>query len=155
MKLFLLFVSLLFLFLLSFGCSSTPIKEQKQHSTYLNKKFLQNLDFSKQDLISIYVGSSWFYVREDGKSISVIRGDDGKADRFKEGLARIKINGKIGFFNKTLDIILNPIYDFAFPFNNGVAEICVGCQEVIVDGQSMLDGGSWKRIDRAGLILEE
>ena len=94
-------------------------------------------------------------VREDGKAIPVMLDDNGEVDRFKEGLARIKINGKIGFFNKTLDIVLNPIYDFAFPFHNGVAEICVGCQEVIEGGPTMLNGGSWKRIDRTGLILEE
>ncbi len=151
MKLF----SLLFLFLLFLGCSSTPIKEREQYSTYIRKDFLQTLDFSEQELVATLIGDSWYYIREDGKTISVMRGDDGGADKFKEGLARIKINGKIGFFNKTLDMILNPIYDFAFPFHNGVAEICVGCQEVIEDGHSMLSGGSWKRIDRRGLILEE
>jgi hypothetical protein len=155
MKLFLLLLSLLSLFLFSFGCSSIPIKERRQYSTYLTKDFLQNLDFSERDLIAVSIGNSWYYVREDGKAIPVMLDDNGEVDRFKEGLARIKINGKIGFFNKTLDIVLNPIYDFAFPFHNGVAEICVGCQEVIEGGHTMLNGGSWKRIDRTGLILEE
>ena len=155
MKLFPLTLFILTLSICFSGCSSIPIKKREQYSTYLNKDFLQNLDFSERDLVSTLIGDSWYYVRADGKAISVMRGDNGRADIFKEGLARIRINGKIGFFNKTLDIVLNPIYDFAFPFHNGVAEICMGCQEVIEGEHSMLNGGSWKRINRAGLILEE
>jgi len=154
MKLFLLTLSLL---ILSAGCSSKTIKKKREYSSYFNKEYLQTLDFSKskQDLLTTYIDNSWYYVRRDGKAIPVMQGDDGKADKFKEGLARIKINGKFGFFNKTLDIILNPIYDFAFPFHNGIAEVCLGCQEIEEDGQTILDGGSWKRINRRGLILEE
>ncbi|SFV64062.1 hypothetical protein MNB_SV-12-1044 [hydrothermal vent metagenome] len=152
MKLFLL--SLISLLIFS-GCSSTPIKEGEQYYTYLSRDYLQNLDFSEQDLIPTLIDNHWYYVREDGKAIPVMRDDNGEADKFREGLARIKINGKIGFFNKTLDIVLKPIYNFAFPFHNGVAEICIGCQELNEDGHSMLNGGSWKRINRAGLILEE
>ncbi|NEW60396.1 WG repeat-containing protein [Sulfurovum sp. bin170] len=156
MRLFLLSsISLLLLPLLFFGCSSTQIKEREEYSTYLSRDYLQNLDFSGQDLVATLIGNSWYYVREDGKAISVIRDDNGEADRFREGLARTRINGKIGFFNKTLDIVLKPIYDFAFPFHNGISEICVGCQEVKEGEHSMLNGGSWKRINRAGLILEE
>ena len=155
MKLFSLSLLSLFLFVILSGCVSKPIKKKKHYYTNLPKEFLQNLDFSKHDLVAKLIGDSWYYIRKDGKAISVMRGDDGKADKFKEGLARIKINGKIGFFNKTLDIILVPIYDFAFPFHNGVAEVCLGCQEEEDDGHSILNGGSWKRIDRTGLILEE
>ena len=61
----------------------------------------------------------------------------------------------IGFFNNNLDIVLAPLYDFAFPFYVGVAEICVGCKEIEDSDYNMLDGGEWKRINRTGLILEE
>ena len=156
MKLFLLpSISLTLLSLLLFGCSSKPIKEKQKYSTNIYKQYFHNLDFSKEDLVTKLIDNSWYYIRKDGKAISVMRGDDGKADRFKEGLARIKINGKIGFFNKTLDIVLKPIYDFAFPFYQGVSEICIGCQEIEDNNHTILDGGEWKRIDRRGLILEE
>jgi hypothetical protein len=156
MKLFLLSSIYTTLFsLLFFGCSSKPIKEKEEYSTHINNKNLHNSDFSKHNLVTKLIGNSWYYIRKDGKAISVMRGDDGKADRFKEGLARIKINGKIGFFNKTLDIVLKPIYDFAFPFYDGVSEICIGCREIQDGDHTILDGGEWKRIDRRGLILEE
>ncbi len=152
MRFFLLF--LLFLSLL--GCSSsTPIKSSQYQANYLDAKYLQTLDFGEKDLIVTLIANQWYYVQKDGKSMLVITNDSGEADVFKEGLARTRVNGKIGFFNRNLDIVIEPFYDFAFPFHDGVAEICVGCTEVQSGGQSMLDGGSWKRINRSGLILEE
>jgi hypothetical protein len=52
-------------------------------------------------------------------------------------------------------MILPPFYDYAFPFHDGIAEICVGCKEDMEDGYSILNGGEWKRIDRTGLLIEE
>ena len=76
------------------------------------------------------------------------------ADPFSDGLARTSVNGKVGFFNINLDIILKPIYDFAFPFHEGKAEICTGCKEKKEGEHSMLDGGKWQKIDRNGLVIE-
>ena len=76
------------------------------------------------------------------------------ADPFSDGLARTRVNGKVGFFNINLDIILKPIYDFAFPFHEGKAEICTGCKEKKEGEHSMLDGGKWQKIDRNGLVIE-
>ncbi|MCH9740614.1 MAG: WG repeat-containing protein, partial [Epsilonproteobacteria bacterium] len=95
------------------------------------------------------------YVRADGKSMLAITNEVGEADKFKEGMARTRINGKIGFFNQSLDMVLAPMYDYAFPFYDGVAEICMGCKESVEEGNSILDGGTWKRINRSGLVLEE
>jgi len=85
----------------------------------------------------------------------VISDDHGEADRFHEGLARTRIGGKIGFFDKNLDLVLPAIYDFAFPFHHGISEICVGCKEVKDGEYSILTGGKWKRINRQGLLVEE
>jgi hypothetical protein len=151
MRLFLLLLTAIFL-----GCSSTtPIKEDSYHYRYIDNSYLKTVDFSKNSLQTIRIGEDWYYIREDGRMMLTLTDSEGKAERFKEGLARTKIGGKIGFFNKTLDIVLKPIYDFAFPFYDGVAEICIGCREIFNENQKMLDGGEWKRIDRTGLILEE
>jgi hypothetical protein len=151
MKLFLLLLTIIF-----GSCSSTtPIKRDSYSYKYIESKYLKTLDFSTKSLQPIRINGEWYYVREDGRSMLTLTNSDGKPDRFREGLARTKINGKIGFFNKTLDIILKPVYDFAFPFYDGIAEICVGCQEIYDGEQKILDGGKWKRIDRTGLVLEE
>ena len=141
--------------LFTIGCSTHGDKKIKQHSMYLDKQYFEKLDFSTVELQRVKVDKNWYYVRKDGKAIQAITNKNGEADAFKEGLARTRVNGKIGFFNKTLDIVLEPIYDYAFPFYDGVAEICVGCKEHGVEENRMIEGGVWKSIDRAGLIVEE
>lgn len=144
---------LLLLFFL--GCSkSKPIPtDTTVKANYLSEEKLSKLDFKGEELISVYMNNSFYYVRKNGKYIQTLTYDNG-ADPFSDGLARTKINGKIGFFNTNLDIVLKPIYDFAFPFHKGVAEICTGCVEKEAGEHSMLDGGQWQKINREGLVIE-
>ena len=143
------------LLIASMGCSTHNKIKPNSYTTQLDKKYFKSLDFSTNELQTVKVDNRWFYVRKDGKAIETITTKEGKPDVFKEGLARTRVKGKIGFFNKTLDIVLEPIYDYAFPFYDGVAEICVGCTEHGEEEHGMIEGGSWKSIDREGLIVEE
>ncbi len=150
-KKFIILLSLIF-----FGCSNTEInRNNKEYALYLDKTYLKSLNFYNKNLILSKINNQWYYIRKDGKAMKVILDEKGKPDIFKEGLARTKINGKIGFFDKNLDIVLPPFYDYAFPFHNGISEICVGCKEIQNNNQIMLNGGEWKRIDRTGLLIEE
>jgi hypothetical protein len=148
-----LFSALIFSFI---ACSSsTPIPKKNNsfsHST-VSKEFLQTLDFKGKELIAIPIGKSFYYIHKSGKKMLTLTYDNGP-DKFQDGLARTKINGKIGFFNKNLEIILPPVYDFAFPFHKGKAEICRGCKEKFDGEHSMLDGGRWQKINRNGLVIE-
>lgn len=147
-----------YLFLLSLfmmGCSSTPkIKDKPLYpDQFVSQAYLQTLDFKDQELIVVPIDADFYYIRKDGKKMLTLTYDNG-ADEFSDGLARTRINGKIGFFNRNLEIILPPVYDFAFPFHNGFAEICMGCQEKKDGEHSILDGGEWKKINREGLVIE-
>ena len=144
--------SLILLSFLILGCSSPHIEKKRLYATYFDTS---NIEFNGKNLILAKINNRVYYIRKDGKAMPVYIDEKGKIDRFKEGLARAKINGKIGFFNKNLDMVIEPFYDFAFPFHNGISDICVGCREKIEDNSSLLDGGEWKRIDRQGLIIEE
>jgi len=147
-------LSLLSLILLIACSSSTPIPKEKRLSAYyVDSNYLKQLDFKGEEIISIFQKNAFYYIRKDGKAMKTLTLKN-KADPFVEGLARTKVNGKIGFFNTNLDIILKPIYDFAFPFYHGIAEICTGCQEQKAGENSMLMGGRWQKIDRNGLVIE-
>jgi len=142
-----------FIFLMACS-SSTPIPKEKQISIYrVNSDYLKELDFKGEEIISIYQNNAFYYIRKDGKAMKALTYKN-KADPFVEGLARTEVNGKIGFFNTNLDIILKPIYDFAFPFYHGTAEICTGCKEQKEGDYSMLQGGRWQKINREGLVIE-
>ena len=149
---YLLFILTLFIFI---SCSkSNPIPQDSSIKSYrIDDSYLKRIDFKGQELISIFQNNAFYYVRKDGKAIQTLTYEN-KADPFSDGLARTKVNGKIGFFNMNLDIILKPIYDFAFPFYKGKAEICTGCKEKNIGNHSMLEGGKWQKIDRSGLVIE-
>jgi len=137
------------------ACSNTSIIRENHsfQTSTVSKEFLNNLDFKGKELISIHIGKQFYYIHKSGKKILTMTFDNAP-DEFQDGLARTKVNGKVGFFNKNLEMVLPPIYDFAFPFYNGKAEICTGCKEKSNGEESMLDGGTWKKIDRNGLIIE-
>ena len=142
--------------LLFISCSpNTPIskKETTIKNSYVSKEYLKTLNFKGQELISLPIGKNFYYIHKSGKKMLTLTYDNG-ADEFQDGLARTKVNGKIGFFNRNLEIVLPPVYDFAFPFHNGKAEICTGCKEKSDGEHSMLDGGRWQKIDRNGLVIE-
>jgi len=148
--LFTLMVSLLFL-----SCSqTTPIPKESQNQTNnLPKEYIESLNFGKKELLVTKIDGEYYYIHKNGKKMQTITYENGP-DKFSDGLARTRVNGKIGFFNRNLEIVLKPLYDFAFPFHNGISEICTGCKEKEEDGTMMLDGGTWKKIDRSGLIIE-
>ncbi len=150
MKHFLLLYTL-FIFI---SCSqTTPIDTELPIAHYLSPSYLKKLDFKGEEIVSVFLGHHYYYVRKDGKVMRTLTYEN-NADPFSDGLARTKIDGKIGFFNTNLDIVLKPVYDFAFPFYKGEAEICTGCKEIKENGISTLDGGRWKRINREGLVIE-
>ncbi len=143
----------LILSLISCSKTTTPQKIYKFQSSYVSKEYLKTLDFKGKELIAVPIGKNFYYIHKSGKKMLTLTYDNG-ADEFQDGLARTRINGKIGFFNRNLEIVLPPIYDFAFPFHHGIAEICTGCREKSDGEYHMLDGGIWKKIDRNGLVIE-
>ncbi len=150
---YLLYTFILFSFL---ACSkSTPIPKESTttYTSSVDSAYLKSLDFKGKELMTVEIDGKFYYVNKSGKKMPTLTYDE-EADEFSDGLARTKFNGKIGFFNKNLEMVLKPIYDFAFPFHNGIAEICIGCKEKDADGTPMLDGGTWKKIDRDGLVIE-
>jgi len=145
----------LFPLLFFIACSkSNPIpKETPLPIDYVSPSYLEQLDFKGEELVSVFKNNSFYYIRKDGKQMQTLIYDNGP-DPFSDGLARTRINGKVGFFNSNLEIVLKPIYDFAFPFHNGIAEICTGCKEKPAGEHMMLDGGKWQKINREGLIID-
>jgi hypothetical protein len=143
-------LSLLFL-----SCSqTTPIpKKVEEPSNTFPKEYIESLNFGDKELLITKIDGEFYYIHKNGKKMQTITHENGP-DKFSDGLARTRVNGKIGFFNRNLEITLKPLYDFAFPFHNGISEICTGCKEKEEDGTMMLDGGTWKKIDRSGLIIE-
>ena len=78
---------------------------------------------------------------------------DNGPDYFKEGLAPFRIDNKFGFFDRKGKIIIRSQFDFAFPFHEGLAAICVGCKEGPEGEYHSVKGGTWGYINRGGAKL--
>ena len=150
---YLLSIFLLFSFLSCSKSTPIPTETMSKYTLYIDKAHLATLDFREKELIATKIKNQFYYIHKSGKAMPTLT-YDGQADEFSDGLARTKVNGKIGFFNKNLEMVLKPQYDFAFPFYKGKAEICIGCKEKDITDTSILNGGTWKKINRDGLVIE-
>jgi len=122
------------------------------------KELLGKLNFGKNNLAPVCIDNDngCYWVNRDGKMAQVL-GIEGSADDFSQGLARHKKNGKIGFIDESLKIVITPKYDFAFPFEgNQTAAVCTGCKDASGpnDDHGKLVGGSWYLINKSGKVLK-
>ena len=101
---------------------------------------------------SIVIEDLWLYVITSGKTAPAFLFDNG-ADYFVEGLARTPRNGKIGFVDQELAEAIPPQWDFAFPFESGLAVVCNGCTLEPVGEHTEVVGGEWGYIDSQGILV--
>ena len=87
--------------------------------------------------------SGIFLIDTSGKRVYEIFKYDNGPDSPGEGLIRIIKNGKIGYADAyTYEIIIEPQYDCAYPFENGKAKVSKNCSTV-ADGENI----SWTSED--------
>ena len=117
-------------------------------------RHLRALKFDADGLATLNIkGRGWFYARRNGRVLEVLLEDNG-ADYFVEGLVRGRRDGKVAFFDRAFRMAFQPTYDFAWPFESGLAMVCSGCTEKTdaddPDHHGIVDGGLWGYIDRHG-----
>ena len=112
-------------------------------------------DFSRsQPQSPVHSASVVGYIIPSGKAHDVIFLDNGP-DYFLEGAARfVSSNGKTGYINQDLKVVLAPIHDFASPFDEGKAYFCNGCKSVSDGEKQKIVGGLWGTMDKKGKVLK-
>ena len=78
---------------------------------------------------------------------------DNGPDPFREGLARFREAGKVGFFDERGKVVIRARFAFAAPFSEGRAVFCQGCREQEEGEHRSIQGGLWGFIDRKGRIV--
>ncbi len=110
-------------------------------------------DFSPDGIAAVVDDKGWAYINGKGKTVIRPFVIDNGPDYFKEGLARLRIDKKFGFFDPKGKVIIKPQFDFAFPFHEGLAAICMGCKEVREGEHRSMKGGKWGYINKKGEIV--
>jgi hypothetical protein len=120
----------------------------------ISKKVAAQLDFGNEGLSYGRTANGFFYVNKRRILRNTITFDNGP-DFFSEGLARTRVNGKIGYFDNSLKMVIPAQYDFGFPFANGLAIVCNGCVEQADGEHKRMVGGLWGAINLQGKVVHK
>ncbi|MEY2505079.1 MAG: hypothetical protein QOG27_1359 [Verrucomicrobiota bacterium] len=138
------------------GAPKGPEKEsncaaRRKGRIVVSRAAAQEMSCSADGLAAAFIDHGWYYVKKDGRTLSVVTSDNG-ADYVSEGLVRSRVAGKIAYFDTDFRQVVPPTYDWGWPFEGGKALVCRGCVESAPDndGHTMREGGSWGYIDRKG-----
>jgi len=81
---------------------------------------------------------------------------DNGPDEPSEGLFRILVDKKIGYADSlTGKVVINPQFDCAWPFENGVAEVSIDCKTQSDEEHSIWISDHWFYIDKTGKKVEK
>lgn len=75
---------------------------------------------------------------------------DNGPDYVREGVFRFWKNGKLGYADKDGNVVIEPRFDFAGPFDQGMTGFCMGCKPEKFQEYVEWTGGKWGFIDKTG-----
>jgi hypothetical protein len=120
----------------------------------INDRTFKNIWFNEDGLADIRIHNGIYYINKKALLVRTHIIDNGP-DYFKEGLARTIKNNKYGFIDKKLNVVIQPEYDFAFPFINGLAIVCNDCSIKPIGEHKTIEGGQWGVIDKLGHVVTQ
>ena len=98
-----------------------------------------------------------YAINRKGEPLFEVYCFDNGPDYVKEGLFRIIENNKMGFANMDGEVVIEPQFDFVWPFQEcGYAVFNTGGKKVIYDTRnnySIWKGGKWGIINKKGEIV--
>lgn len=87
-------------------------------------------------------------INNKGKKLFEVFYFDNGPDYISDGLFRIIKNDKIGYANKKGDIMIQPMYDCAYPFENGKTKVSKKCKQVQIGEHTMWKSDDWYYISK-------
>jgi hypothetical protein len=125
--------------------------EISEGETRLTAEALRRLRFREGPAV-VAAGKDLYWADRTGRAVPAMPFDNG-ADYFVEGLARTIRSGKVGFVDRRLREMVPARWDWAFPFEGGVAAVCEGCHPAGSGERRTIEGGKWGYVDRAGRVV--
>ncbi|MEW6364372.1 MAG: WG repeat-containing protein [Acidobacteriota bacterium] len=116
-------------------------------------RFVLAQPFSSKGIAAVVDEQGWAYVGLDGGVLLRPLVVDNGPDYFSDGLARYIEKGKIGFFEEDGRKVIPPSFDYATPFQEGLASFCMGCTQAPEGEHIRVVGGRWGYIDAKGEVV--
>jgi len=121
----------------------------KEDTLTIKPEYFKDLKFDAYGIANIYVDGEQFYIKKDGSYLHVIVYDNW-ADDFVEGLVRVRIDGKIAYFDRDFKQVIPADYEWGWQFEEGRALVCKGCTFKREGEHTAVVGGLWGYIDKEG-----
>lgn len=123
-------------------------ESENGESAYIEQCFAENNPF-KYCLVLLVEAGGWLYVDENLESPYEVFMFDNGPDYSVEGLYRIRQNGKIGYADATTgEIVIDPLYQCAYPFEGGQAKVSFVCDFVKEGGHFAWISETWFYISK-------
>jgi hypothetical protein len=119
----------------------------------ISPRFILANEFTPEGIAAVVDDDGWLYIDVSGNELIRPFVVDNGPDYFQEGFARFVRDGKFGFFDKTGQIVIEPKFDFAQPFSEGLAAVCMDCQKKTENEYSYFHGGKWGYINKEGELV--
>ena len=116
----------------------------------IGPQFVLANEFSSEGIAAVIDKEGWLYIDMGGDPVIRPYVFDNGPDYFREGLARFTANEKFGFFDEAGQVVVEPQFDFALPFSEGLSAICMGCIHRSEGEHTYREGGTWGYIDMTG-----
>jgi hypothetical protein len=119
----------------------------------LNPDISSDLLFDSDGLSWVLDGKNVYYINK----LYIIHQTawiDNGPDILEEGFYRYVENGKYGYQDHNLNIIIPAQWDFAYPFENGNATVCNGCKSIFKGEYSQMVGGQFFTINKIGQVID-
>lgn len=98
-------------------------------------------------------GRIWAITQTDSVLFEVYNFDNGP-DYVEEGLFRILKDGLIGFANEAGEVVIEPQYQCAFPFEGGSAKVAFDCESTVEFEMTKWESEHWFYIDTNGQSIK-
>ncbi|TGL51563.1 WG repeat-containing protein [Leptospira kemamanensis] len=127
--------------------------KDKKGKVIIKPQYEQAMEFTKSGVAFVVSKNKWICIDAKNKFLLESFLYDNGPDYISESLARYVEEGKMGFHNERCQKVIEALYDFAYPFENGYALVCNGCELQPEGEHKRIVGGKYGILNKKGKIV--
>lgn len=127
--------------------------KDKKGKVIIKPQYEQAMEFTKSGVAFVVSKNKWICIDAKNKFLLESFLYDNGPDYISESLARFVEEGKMGFHNERCQKVIEAQYDFAYPFENGYALVCNGCESQPEGEHKRIVGGKYGILNKKGKIV--
>lgn len=127
--------------------------KDKKGKVIIKPQYEQAMEFSKSSVAFVVSKNKWVCINSKNQILLESFLYDNGPDYIVESLARFVENRKMGFHDERCQKVIEAQYDFVYPFENGYAIVCNGCELKPEGEHKRILGGKYGVINRKGKLV--